>query len=121
MVTTALPRFNYGRYLASREWASLKRAIRERSGGICERCHFRPAAEVNHMIYERIGAEKLEDLEHLCKPCHRYESAVIDWNPANCNCDPELAADWVELLRGEPPEVYEAAVAHAREVTDAYR
>lgn len=29
--------FNYQRYLASREWAVLKEAVRRRSGGKCER------------------------------------------------------------------------------------
>lgn len=119
-MTQAPARFNFKRYLASREWALVKRAVRERSGGLCERCHFRTADEVHHLTYERIGAEHLDDLLYLCKPCHRFESAVIDWDPAKCNCDPILAAAWADFVRDEDPAVYEAAFKHALDVADAY-
>ncbi len=118
---TAEPSFNYKRYLASREWALIKRDVAERSNGICERCHMRDATEVHHLTYEHIGNEKLHELQHVCSPCHRFESAVSDWNPAICNCDPVTAWEWADLLADEPPDIYGAALRHAREVTDAYR
>lgn len=119
-MTQAPTRFDFKRYLASREWALMKRAVRDRSGGVCERCHFRPAADVHHLTYERVGAEYLTDLLHLCKPCHRFESAVIDWDPSKCDCDPVAAAAWADFVRGEDPAVYETASKHALEVADAY-
>lgn len=117
---TAQPSFNYHRYLASREWALLKRAVAERSEGLCERCHFRPAAEVHHLSYEHIGHEDLCELQHVCKPCHRFESGLTDWNPAICNCDPITVWEWAELMVDESPDVYGAALRHAWEVSDAY-
>lgn len=65
---------NYGAYLASREWALLKVAVRERSGGICERCHNAPATQCHHRTYERLYHEEITDLEDLCAACHEYES-----------------------------------------------
>lgn len=80
--------FNYQRYLASREWACLKKQVRGRSGGWCERCIEREAKQVHHLTYERIGRERLEDLQHLCKPCHEYLSAVIDDDPRTLDLTP---------------------------------
>lgn len=117
---TAQHAFNFKRYLASREWALIKRQVRERSGGMCERCHFREAVEIHHQTYERIGRERLDDLQHVCRPCHKYESAVTDFNPAKCDCDPEKAQAWADLLVHEELALYEAALCHAREVLDAY-
>lgn len=119
-MTSTPVRFDFKRYLASREWALMKRAVRQRSGGLCERCRFRPAAEIHHQTYARIGHEDLEDLQHVCKPCHRFESAVIDWDPASCNCDPVSAAAWADFVKGENQAVVEAAFQHALDVADAY-
>lgn len=74
--------FNYGRYLASREWALKKNAVRERSGGICERCKIRPAVNVHHQTYERIGREELTDLIDLCRQCHDFEHGKTETDPA---------------------------------------
>ncbi len=73
--------FDYGRYLASREWALKKRAVWKRSRGICERCKVGPYQETHHLTYERLGCERLEDLQALCIPCHEYESAVASFDP----------------------------------------
>ena len=72
---------DYHRYLASREWALKKRAVRERSGGICERCGRNPHKQTHHLTYERFGDELLEDLQGVCKECHEYLSAVTDSDP----------------------------------------
>src|SRR5678816_2559370 len=72
---------DYYRYLASREWASLRKLVRQRSGGICERCKESPATQCHHLTYERLGCERLEDLQDLCTPCHEYESAVSTFDP----------------------------------------
>jgi hypothetical protein len=72
---------DYHQYLASREWALLKNAVRERSGGICERCKQGPYQQTHHLTYERLGCERLEDLQALCWYCHEYLSAVSAFDP----------------------------------------
>jgi hypothetical protein len=74
--------FNYQEYLASREWALLREAVRERSGDKCERCGG-PQQAVHHLTYERIGHEELTDLQAVCNPCHEYLSAKTDIDPTD--------------------------------------
>lgn len=114
-------RFNYGAYLASRDWALLKRIVRERSGGVCENCHQRPYEETHHTTYERMGHELPEDLMAVCRLCHEYFSGLRDLNPVNLCCTPEQAWEWFQLLEDEPPEIVAAAERHWREVLDAYQ
>lgn len=78
---------NYHEYIASREWALKKNAVRERSGGICERCRKNPHTQTHHLTYERLGDERLEDLLGTCRPCHEYLSGRSDFDPAS----PEFA------------------------------
>jgi hypothetical protein len=73
--------FKYQEYLASREWAEKREAVRERSGDRCERCGG-PQQAVHHLTYERIGHELLEDLQAVCDPCHEYLSAKREDDPA---------------------------------------
>ena len=73
--------FDYKRYLASREWATLREAVRKRAGNACERCDILPMQVVHHLTYERIGHERLEDLQAICKPCHEYESGKCPYDP----------------------------------------
>ncbi len=114
--------FDYKDYLASREWALLKRAVKARSGGICERCFRAPAEQVNHLTYKRIGKEALEDLEHVCAPCHEFVSAVTDFDPRLVCCTPvpggtpEEAWTLAQDIKDDAPELYEAALQHWREV-----
>lgn len=71
----------YGRYLASRPWAILKGQVRERSGGVCERCFSAPYQETHHLNYARVGRENLEDLLAVCTPCHEFLSAKSHEDP----------------------------------------
>lgn len=74
---------NRYRYYCSREWAVKKRDVKLRSGGKCERCHFASAASVHHLTYIRFGGDELlDDLQHLCDPCHEFISGIIDNDPA---------------------------------------
>jgi hypothetical protein len=107
---------DYKEYLASRDWAVLKRAVRKRSKSICERCFRAPAEQVHHLNYRRVGHEELADLQHVCKPCHEYLSAVTDFDPRLVCCTPEEAWTLAQEIRDDVPELYEAAVQHWREV-----
>ncbi len=62
----------YARYMTSREWAIRKRPVKERSGGVCERCKINPSTAVHHLTYERIYRERLEDLQDICEACHSF-------------------------------------------------
>ncbi len=72
----------YHKYLASREWALLKKQVRERSGGKCERCMTGRHEATHHLTYERIGHELLSDLLGLCQACHRFLSGESGVDPA---------------------------------------
>lgn len=109
----------YGQYLASREWALRKRAVRARSLGWCEHCHKRAATEVHHLTYERLFGEQLSDLLHVCRPCHQFFSAVTDVDPASVCCTPDEAREWAALVKDDLV-LYELALAHLREVEDAW-
>lgn len=56
-----MPYLDYHRYMASREWALKRAAIRRRSGGKCERCKMGEMKSVHHLTYERLGQELLGD------------------------------------------------------------
>jgi hypothetical protein len=79
-------RSEYQADLASREWASLKRKVRERSGGRCERCLVGNYDATHHLTYERVGDERLEDLQAICDACHKFLSGESD-------SDPRIAVD----------------------------
>lgn len=49
---------------------SLRKIVRERSGGICEECKEKKASHMHHKTYENVPNELPEDLIHLCLPCH---------------------------------------------------
>ena len=67
--------------MASRDWAIKKQAVRERSGGLCERGCGNPAAQVHHQTYANLYREPLEDLLHVCRPCHEFLSGETDVDP----------------------------------------
>jgi len=92
---------DYQAYLASREWAVRKRAVRERADGQCERCrflqpetgtvYFKPMYAVHHLTYAHIGNEPLEDLQAVCRECHDFLSAVADQDPIQDARDAQIA------------------------------
>lgn len=61
----------YRRYLKSAEW-QVKRALAMLSAnGVCEmRGCGKPATEVHHKTYARLGHEWLDDLMAVCRACH---------------------------------------------------
>lgn len=84
-----------GKYMASREWYAKRNAVIERGGGNCERCRRLPGVHVHHLTYERMGCERLDDLQLLCNPCHEFLHAKRD-------VDPKLEVE-VERAREERP------------------
>ncbi len=74
-------RAKYQLYLASREWAVKRGQVHARSGGTCERCRNAPGENVHHQTYERQYDEPLDDLVHLCRPCHEFVSGKRNDDP----------------------------------------
>lgn len=72
----------YQAYLCSREWSVLKRKVRDRSGGRCERCKVNKHESTHHLTYERKYNERLEDLLGICNDCHAYMHGKSDYDPA---------------------------------------
>jgi len=79
----------YHAYLASREWAVKKTAVRQRSGGTCERCKKGVAKQCHHLTYIRLYNERMEDLADWCPGCHEWnhdktrENPIEYWKHAN--------------------------------------
>lgn len=61
----------YDAYLNSPQWHRLRERVLARDGGVCRAvgCS-RPAAQVHHLTYERVGSEELSDLVAVCSACH---------------------------------------------------
>jgi hypothetical protein len=72
----------YNLYLCSREWGLLKKRVRERAGGKCERCKVNEMEACHHLTYERKYKERLEDLQAICKPCHSFTHGLSEIDPA---------------------------------------
>jgi hypothetical protein len=72
----------YMLYLQSREWSVLRNGVKQRAGGMCERCKRRPMALVHHLTYIRLYHEKPEDLQGQCKGCHAFIHGKSDQDPA---------------------------------------
>lgn len=69
----------YVRYLSSAAWARKRAEILVRAAGTCEACGVavpEGEAEVHHVTYARVGAERPEDLVALCPGCHRRAHAA---------------------------------------------
>jgi 5-methylcytosine-specific restriction endonuclease McrA len=69
------------KYLFSEHWSRFRNTVLETQRAslgrnICERCpegaNQRVANElhIHHLTYERLGEERLEDVEVLCRDCH---------------------------------------------------
>jgi hypothetical protein len=73
--------FDYQQYLASREWALKREAVRKRAGNKCERCRAAKMDAVHHKTYANVGHEPLEDLQAICNPCHEFLSGKSNNDP----------------------------------------
>jgi 5-methylcytosine-specific restriction endonuclease McrA len=60
----------YNSYLASEEWARLRRRILERDGGVCRGCLVNRATQVHHTTYKQVCNEFAFQLVSMCAECH---------------------------------------------------
>ena len=64
-------------YLQSRHWARFRAKAKRYYGNKCARC-FRygingVTIDVHHLSYERLWHERLEDVQLLCRECHKQK------------------------------------------------
>jgi 5-methylcytosine-specific restriction endonuclease McrA len=91
----------YAAYQRSHHWRRLRKKLLEARRYRCEHCGkedpyrdekrgFR--LHVHHLTYERLGKERLEDLQALCRDCHRLAHK-------SGNAVAEVASRVMRLLR----------------------
>ena len=57
--------------IASPGWRRLKERLIEVRGHVCEECGSEHRAlDVHHLSYDRLGHERMSDLQLLCRDCH---------------------------------------------------
>jgi len=62
---------NYEKYIESVRWRNISDAMKKHANYTCARCNTRTTVlEVHHKNYDRLGKERMSDLEVLCIPCH---------------------------------------------------
>jgi len=61
---------DYLEYLNSPQWQERRLLMLERFGRRCQVCNSQSHLNIHHRTYERLGAERLDDLTVLCKDCH---------------------------------------------------
>lgn len=64
-------RRRYEARIRSAQWKNMKRSLIKWRGNRCERCGLETPLELHHKTYERLGNERLSDLELICSTCHR--------------------------------------------------
>lgn len=72
-------RWNYAaNYLKTRHWQETRERVIARAGGRCEECGSPHGLEVHHKTYARLGDERPNDLEVLCRYCHAERHALAN-------------------------------------------
>lgn len=71
---------NYASYLRSEHWRETRADALKRADHECESCGaFGSPLQVHHLTYERVGKERPDDLQVLCRSCHAAEHPDADW------------------------------------------
>ena len=63
----------YLEYLKSDKWKTLSDSCKKLADYMCNRCESTEKLHAHHKTYDRVGDERMEDLECLCKSCHENE------------------------------------------------
>jgi hypothetical protein len=74
--SSAAPPRDYLAYLQSGTWRTKRNRALTLAAYRCERCGTGRQLEVHHRTYDRLGREWDQDLEVLCRDCHRGETIV---------------------------------------------
>ena len=63
----------YAQYINGPAWQIKRKERLVFDNFKCSRCGDTERLQVHHATYERMGAERVEDLLTLCEPCHKRE------------------------------------------------
>jgi hypothetical protein len=77
----ALRAMPYDDYLKTEEWQMRRQAALRQADYQCFMCPNKSKLEVHHRTYERLGAERPEDLIVLCESCHRRHHGMLAHRP----------------------------------------
>lgn len=76
---TSGPPVDYGDYMSSARWRNISAAMKKYANFTCQRCKARlhpSELDVHHLNYERMGKERISDLQVLCRSkCHPIADA----------------------------------------------
>ncbi len=65
---------SYAAYLGSPHWKAKRAEVLAAAEGRCRRCGFSAKVlDIDHLTYERLGQERADDLQALCRDCHRVK------------------------------------------------
>lgn len=64
------PGLGYQEYLTTDAWRRKSDFMKTRFGHRCQLCNRRGNLNTHHRTYERVGAERVDDLTVLCRKCH---------------------------------------------------
>jgi apolipoprotein N-acyltransferase len=74
-LAAAYRRWQYTRYMRSAAWQAKRQAALSAAGYRCQQCGGRQRLEVHHLTYKHFKRERPEELEVLCKTCHKVADA----------------------------------------------
>lgn len=80
---TGKVRTDYEIYMSSAAWFRTRKKKLQISGRWCNRCGSKDRLEVHHRNYKRLGAERMSDLEVLCRDCHDIEHGRVPLTKPN--------------------------------------
>ena len=84
---------SYEDYLQSDLWKDKRTFVLSVVGNRCQVCKTKKQISVHHVSYERIGKELIDDLQILCKPCHKMVHFLVSEKPKQYtiqNCVAEI-------------------------------
>lgn len=77
----------YAIFLKSEFWKELSERVKRERGNKCERCGSKSSLQAHHKQYPKNWFETvLEDLEVLCRRCHRKEHGILSFRESNRAC-----------------------------------
>lgn len=66
----------YRAYLLSPAWRDFRGRVMKDRGDACEKCGSEHQLQIHHLTYDRIFNEEPEDVQVLCRKCHKKEHGI---------------------------------------------